>query len=69
MIYPSPLHFYSAFIFVFMLFLGIQVGAFQREAGREGYLRYLSEQEFRIRTFRKNLGLLEEVPAWISDSK
>ncbi|WP_426608658.1 hypothetical protein [Bradyrhizobium sp. McL0616] len=62
---------YSAFIFVVTLFLGVQVGAYKREAEREAYLRYLSEQEFRIRVFRKNLGLPDEMPAWITglDSK
>jgi hypothetical protein len=59
---------YCAFVLVFMLFLGIQTGAFQRESEREGYLKYLSEQEFRVRLFRKNLGLPEEMPAWISGS-
>jgi hypothetical protein len=62
---------YSASVFIFLLFLGIQVGGFQRETQRESYLKYLSEQEFRIRAFRKNLGLPDEVPSWItgSDSK
>jgi hypothetical protein len=59
---------YCVTIFVIMLFLGVQTGGYQREAEREGYLRYLSEQEFRIRMFRKNLGLPEEMPAWITGS-
>ena len=59
---------YSAFVFIFSLFLGIEVGSFNRETAREGYLKYLSEQEFRVRTFRKNLSLPEDVPSWISGS-
>jgi hypothetical protein len=59
---------YSVTMFVIMLFLGVQTGAYQREQGREGYLKYLSEQEFRIRAFRKNLGLPEEMPGWITSS-
>jgi hypothetical protein len=62
---------YSAFIFVFAMFVGVQTGSYQRDAGREGYLKYLSEQEFRIKSFRKNLGLPDDMPVWVAgqDSK
>jgi len=59
---------YSAFIFVFTLFIGIQSGSYRRETEREAYLKYLSEQEYRITAFRKNLGLPDEMPGWISSS-
>jgi hypothetical protein len=59
---------YCIVVFVFMLFLGIETGSFQRESRREAYLIYLSEQEFRIRNFRSNLNLPPEMPSWMFGS-
>jgi hypothetical protein len=56
---------YSAFVFVFTLSVGVEGGAYRRESQRERYLMYLSEQEYRVRIFRKKLDLPDEMPAWI----
>jgi hypothetical protein len=62
---------YCLFVLIFMLFIGVETGSFQRERQREGYLIYLSQQEFRVRNFRKNLDLPSEMPTWLfgGDSK
>jgi hypothetical protein len=56
---------YSVCIFMLMLFIGIETGAFKREGQREPYFRLLSEQEFRIKTFRSNLSLPPDMPSWV----
>ena len=56
---------YTIFLFALVLFYGANVGALNRETGLEGRLKELSQQEYRVRNFRKNLGLPADVPAWI----
>jgi hypothetical protein len=62
---------YCVVVLIFMLFLGIETGSFEREGQKEAYLIYLSQQEFRIRNFRRNLDLPSEMPSWLlgADSK
>jgi hypothetical protein len=56
---------YNVLVFAFMLFYGITIGTYDREGYRADRLIDLSEQEQRVRVFRKNIGLPEEPPAWI----
>jgi hypothetical protein len=56
---------YNVLIFAFMLFYGVMIGTYDREGYRADRLINLSEQEQRVRLFRKNIGLPEEPPAWI----
>lgn len=56
---------YTIFLFALVLFYGANVGALNREAGLEERLKDLSQQEFRVRNFRKNLGLPSGLPEWI----
>lgn len=61
---------YCVCVFCFMLFLGMQTGAFEREAQRERYLIFRAQQEARILAVRRNLGLPESAPNWAApDSK
>src|SRR5262249_17785226 len=59
---------YCVSILIVMLFVGMQTGAFQREGQHEAYLKYLSQQEFRIRSYRLLLDLPPEMPSWILGS-
>ncbi len=56
---------YCSASFVIMLFYGTQVGAHLREATREDRLRALSEQELRVREYRRDLGLEDVFPNWV----
>jgi hypothetical protein len=58
---------YCISVFMLMLYFGIESGAYQREASRESYLRYLSEQEFRLRSFRNDLNLPQDIPSWMNE--
>jgi hypothetical protein len=57
---------YCVSVFVFMLLLGMQTGALQREHRREARLIDQSEQEVRIRDIRRRLDLPSDMPAWIT---
>jgi len=57
---------FSIFMFGFSIFYGIQVGAFDREYQQTDRLTALSDQELAIRNYRKNLGLPEDPPDWIT---
>jgi hypothetical protein len=56
---------YCISFFAVVLIYGIQRGAFIREADREARIVALTRQELKIRTFRENLGLNPDPPAWI----
>src|SRR5690242_19244484 len=57
---------YCVSVFAIMFFVGLQVGAYERDSDQEAYLGQLSEMEFRIRERRKNLDLPDEMPSWIT---
>jgi hypothetical protein len=59
---------YCVVVLVFLLVLGIETGAIQREQQHEANLIYLSQREFRIRNFRKNLDLPAEMPNWLFEA-
>ncbi|MGH6663750.1 MAG: hypothetical protein ACREB2_02445 [Pseudolabrys sp.] len=56
---------YNVLVFVVMLFYGVTIGTNDRDGYRADRLINLSEQEQRVRTFRKNIGLPKEPPDWI----
>jgi hypothetical protein len=56
---------YSVCLLAVALFAGTFHGAIRREASREEHLINLSDEEFRIRTYRKNLQLPEDIPTWM----
>jgi hypothetical protein len=56
---------YSIVLFALVLLYSVQVGAIERESGREARLIALSEQERRIRFFRANRDLPPEPPQWL----
>ena len=55
---------YSVLILVCTLFYGVERGAFERDATREHRLNVIFEEEARLQTQRKNLGLPPDVPTW-----
>lgn len=60
---------YCSASFVIMLFYGAQVGGHLREATREDRLQAVAQQEFRLRAYRRDLGLPEEFPGWAVGSE
>ncbi len=52
-------------VFALTLMVGSAYGSFIRETSKLERMLYLSEQEVRIRNYRKNRGLPEEIPDWI----
>jgi hypothetical protein len=52
-------------LFGLVLLYALQVGAIEREVGREARLIALSEQERKIRFFRKNRDLPPDLPGWL----
>jgi hypothetical protein len=56
---------FSIAVFVVALFAGAQNGALRRQEGGEYRLKEAFSREFRMRNFRKNLGLPEYIPAWV----
>lgn len=56
---------YSVIILSFMLYLGIETGATLRERQREDVLINLSQKEYRVRNFRRNLELPQDMPDWL----
>jgi hypothetical protein len=63
----KPVVGYCVSVFMFMLFAGIESGTYYRESSREEYLKYLSEQELRVRATRNDLGLPGDIPRWMKD--
>jgi hypothetical protein len=57
---------YSLFMFGVSLFYGTQVGAYEREYNQADRYIFLSQQELEIRQWRKNNGLVPELPNWIT---
>jgi hypothetical protein len=56
-------------LFSIMLFYGIQDGSTVRETTRELRFNALNEQELRIKRDRRNLGLPEDPPAWLTGTE
>lgn len=56
---------YCVVLFAWIILYGTQSGAQLRENERVGRLHDLAVQELQVRTFRQNLGLNAEPPAWI----
>jgi hypothetical protein len=52
-------------IFCVALFSGTVIGSDNRESGRVARLKLLSEQEVKIRLYRKNRNLDPEFPSWM----
>jgi len=60
---------FCVLLFSIMLFYGTEYGAYRREADRELRFEDLARQELQIRILRKNLGLPDEVPSWMTSSE
>lgn len=60
---------YSICIFVIMLLYGTQYGAYKRDADQESRLNKLVAIELRLKTIRRNLGIGDDFPAWITGAE
>lgn len=58
---------YCVSVLLIALFIGVEVGAGNREFCRESRLRRASQEEFRIRAFRNALGLPPDIAPWMRD--
>ena len=65
----SALTGYSVCLLAVVIFVGTLHGAIRREDAREDRLKNLSQQERGIRSNRKNLGLPDDIPDWMTTSE
>ena len=67
-IHNRPMSIYAIFLFAIILLYGIIEGGYARDqstsATREAQMKKISDLELSIRTYRQNLGLPPELPAW-----
>jgi hypothetical protein len=56
---------YTVFAFACSIFFGVENGSFNREFRQEDRFNKLSQQEYKIKIYRRNLLLPDDPPSWI----